>query len=61
MCVCTYCKKNNTPNPFVKEKGMGGRAWVEGFVRHNPVISSHELQNLNPERAQKLNCFIVND
>jgi hypothetical protein len=40
---------------------MCGRAWVEGFVHHNPMTASHKLQNLNPERAQKLNCFIVND
>jgi hypothetical protein len=31
MCVFTYCEKNSIPNPFVKEKGMAGHAWVEGF------------------------------
>ena len=31
MCVFTYCEKNNIPDPFVKEKGMAGHAWVENF------------------------------
>ena len=31
MCVFTYCEKNNIPNPFVKEKGVAGRAWVFFF------------------------------
>jgi hypothetical protein len=26
MRVLTYCEKNNTPNPFVKKKGMAVRA-----------------------------------
>jgi hypothetical protein len=61
MCVFTYREKNNIPNPFVKEKGMAGRVWEEGFVRRNPMIASRKAQNLNPERAQKLNRFIDND
>jgi hypothetical protein len=32
ICVFTDCEKNNIPNPFLKEKGMAGRAWVEGFI-----------------------------
>ena len=52
--VFTYCEKNNIPNPFVKEKGMAGSAWVEVFfLRRNPMIESR--------KAQKLNRFIVND
>jgi hypothetical protein len=31
MCVFTYSEGNNIPNPFVKEKGVAGRAWVESF------------------------------
>ena len=31
MCVFTYCEENNIPNPFVREKGMVGRAWLEEF------------------------------
>jgi hypothetical protein len=61
MCLFTYCEKNNIPNPFVKETGMAGSAWVEGFLRYNPIIASCKAQNLNSGRAQKLNCFIVND
>jgi len=30
--VLTYSKKNNIPNPLVKEKGIAGYAWVEGFL-----------------------------
>jgi hypothetical protein len=59
--VFTYCEKNNIPNPFVKENGLAGRAWVEGFLCHNPMIAFCKAQNLNPGRAQKLNRFIVND
>jgi hypothetical protein len=59
--VFTYCEKNNIPNPFVKEEGMADHAWVEGFLRHNPMTASCKVQNLNPGRAQKLNRFIVND
>jgi hypothetical protein len=29
MCLFTYYEKNNIPNPFVKEKVMAGRTWVE--------------------------------
>jgi hypothetical protein len=58
MCVLTYCAKNNNPNPFVKETG---NAWVEGFLHHNPITASDKLQNLNPGRAQKLNCFTGNE
>jgi hypothetical protein len=61
MCLFTYCEKNNIPNPFVKEKVMAGRTWVEGFLRRNPMIASRKAQNLNPGRAQHLNSFIVND
>jgi len=53
--------KNNIPYPFVKEKGMAGHAWAEGFLCRNPMIASCKAQNLNPGRAQKLNLFIVND
>jgi hypothetical protein len=59
--VFTYCEKNNIPYPIVKEKGMAGHAWVDGFLHHNPMIASHKAQNLNPGRAQKLYHFIVND
>jgi len=61
MCVFTYCEKNNIPNPFVKEDGMAAHAWVEGFLQCNTMIISHKVQNLNPGRAQKLNCLSVND
>jgi len=40
---------------------MAGRAWVEGYLRRNPMIASRKTQNLNPGRAQKLNRFIMND
>jgi hypothetical protein len=40
---------------------MAGHAWVEGFLRCNPMIASRKVQNLNHGRAQKLNCFFVND
>jgi hypothetical protein len=60
-CVFTYLEKYNIPNPFVKKKEMAGRSWVEGFLRHNPMIAPRKAQNLNPGRAQKLNRFIVND
>jgi hypothetical protein len=43
----------------VKEKGMAGNVWVEGFMRHNPSIASRKAQNLNPGRAQKLNHYFV--
>jgi hypothetical protein len=46
MCVFTYCEKNNISDPFVKEKGMAGCAWVEGFLRRNPMIVSRKAQNL---------------
>jgi hypothetical protein len=45
----------------VREKGMDGSAWVEGFFRRNPMTASRKAQNLNPGRAQKLKRFIVND
>jgi len=61
MCVFTYCEKNNIPNPFVKETEMAGSTWVEGFLRCNPITASRKAQNLNPGRAQKFKCFIVND
>ena len=57
----TYCEKNNIPNPFVKEKRIAGRAWVEGFLHRYPMIASHKAQNLNPGIAQNFNRFIVND
>ena len=57
----TYCKKNNIPNPFAKEKGMAGHAWVEGLLQRYHMIASRKVQNLNPGIAQNLNCFIVND
>jgi len=37
MCVFTNCEKNNILSQFVKEKGMAGRAWVEGIF----ALSSH--------------------
>jgi len=40
---------------------MAGRAWVHGFLRRHPIISSRKAQNLNPGRAQKWNHFIVDD
>jgi hypothetical protein len=40
---------------------MAGSAWVEGFLRCNPITAYRKAQNLNPGRAQKLNCFTVND
>jgi hypothetical protein len=61
MCAFTYCEKNNIPNPFLKETGMAGRAWVEVFLRHYPIIESRNAQNLNPGRASKLDRFIVSD
>jgi hypothetical protein len=61
MCVFTYCEENNIPNPFVKEKGMAGRVWLEGFFRRNPMTASCKAQYLNPGRAQKLSRFIVID
>ena len=61
MCVFTYCEKNNIPNLFVKEKGMAGHAWVEGFLHHYPMIASCKAQNLKPGIAHNLNRFIVND
>jgi hypothetical protein len=49
-------------NPFVKESGMAGDAWVEGFfLHHHRMVASRKVQNLNPGRAQKLNRFFVND
>jgi hypothetical protein len=45
----------------VKETGVAGRAWVEGFLRLNPIIASFKAQNLNHGTDQKLNRFIVND
>jgi hypothetical protein len=60
MHVFTYCEKNNIPNPFVKEKGMAGRASVDGSLRRKPMTAYRKAQNLNPGRAQKLNRFIVN-
>ena len=59
--VFTYCEKNNIPNPFVREKGMAGRAWLQGFFRRNPMTASRKAQYLNPGRAQKLSRFIVNE
>jgi hypothetical protein len=53
MCVFTCCEKNNIPKPSVKEKGMPGFVWVEGFLRRNPINASRKAQNLNPGRAQK--------
>jgi hypothetical protein len=61
MCVFTCCEENNIRNPFVKEKGMAGRAWIEDFQDRNPTIASRKAQNLNPGRAQKLNRFTMND
>jgi hypothetical protein len=49
--VFTYCEQNNITNPFVKEKEMAGRDWVERFLRRNPMIASHKVQNLRPKRA----------
>jgi len=40
-------KINSIPNPFVKEKGMAGLAWVQGFSRRNPMIASRKAQNLS--------------
>jgi hypothetical protein len=59
--VFTYCEKNNIPNQFVREKEIAGRAWVEGFLRRNPMTESRKAQNLNSGRAHKLNRFIVNE
>ena len=39
---------------------MAGRGWVKCFSRPYPMISFRKEQNINPERAQKLNRFIVN-
>jgi hypothetical protein len=61
ICVFTYCEKNNIPNPFLREKGMAGRAWLEVFFRRNPMTASRKAQYLNPGRAQKSSRFIVND
>ena len=60
MCLHTV-RKNIIPNPFAKEKGLAGRAWVEGFLRRNLMIASCKAQKLNPGRAQKLNLFVVNE
>jgi hypothetical protein len=51
MCLFTYCEKNNITNPFVKEKVMAGRTWIEGFLRRNPMIASRKAQNLNPVKS----------
>lgn len=58
MCVHVL-KKKSVPNPFVNEKGIAGRAWVEGLSRPNPMIASRKVRNLSTGRAQKLECFIV--
>jgi hypothetical protein len=47
MCVFACCENNNIPNPFVKDKGMNGHAWVEGFLCRNPMIASLKVQYLN--------------
>jgi hypothetical protein len=36
--VCSDTVRKTIPNPFVKEKGMAGHAWVEGFLHRNPMI-----------------------
>jgi hypothetical protein len=54
-------RKNNIANPFVKETGMAGRAWVEGSLPLKPIIASFKAQNLSHGKAQKLNRFIVKD
>ena len=56
-----YCEKNNIKNPFVKETGKAGRAWVGGVLRPNPMIASRKARNLYPGRAQKFNHVVVND
>jgi hypothetical protein len=61
ICVFTYCEKNNIPNPFVREKGMAGRACLEGFFCRNLMTAARKAQYLNPGRAQQLTRFIVND
>jgi hypothetical protein len=38
---------------------MAGLAWVQGFLRRNPMIASRKAQNLSTRRAQKLKRFIV--
>jgi hypothetical protein len=53
--------QNNIPNPFVKEKGMAGLAWIQGILRRNPMIAYRKVQYLDPGRAQKLSRFTVND
>lgn len=60
-CVFTYCKQNNIPNIFSKEKEIAGRYWLKGFLQRNPEISKRKAQGMNPARAQKLNKFIVGD
>jgi hypothetical protein len=39
-----YCKNKNIPNPFVKAKGMAGHAWVEDFMRRNPMTAPRKGQ-----------------
>lgn len=38
---------------------MACRAWVQVFLRRNPMIASCKAQNLSTRRAQKLKSFIV--
>ena len=60
ICVFTYCEKNNITNPFVGEKGMAGRACVEGSFSSKSHDCVPQSANLNPGRSQKLNRFVVN-
>ena len=44
--VFTYCEKSNITSPFVREKVMDGRAWVEGLFRRNTMTAPCKAQIL---------------
>ncbi|KAJ8881091.1 hypothetical protein PR048_017564 [Dryococelus australis] len=52
---------NNVTHPFDPCKSLAGRKWLRLFLKRHHEIANRKAQSMNPDRASKLNRFIVND
>lgn len=46
---------------IVFSKSSAGCYWLKGFLKRNAGVKQRKAQRLNPDRAQKVNTFIVED
>jgi len=51
--------QNNPPNPFVREKGMAGRAWVQRIIRLNRLTPNDPYGSYRTANLQKLHFIYL--